>query len=191
MNTNKNIIIEKENNKIPVQNFVKEYKELTPQSDYARFFKKHIIKEYVNYEDKVTICNKIIQSSFYIYDKKGEKSIRIFKMNSPARYMNYCISLIDTYTDIEIRFGEHVLEDFNALDKEGLVDQIISVIPDDELKKFETILNMQVDDVLENERSIGRFVECIGNGINEIADSIVLGLKQVVEWERLNQNIVN
>lgn len=50
---------------------------------------------------------------------------------------------------------------------------------------------MQVDDVLENERSIGRFVECIGNGINEIADSIVLGLKQVVEWERLNQDIVN
>ena len=71
--------------------------------------------------------------------------------------MLYCLNLVKQYTNIEIDF-KNALEEFNMLNKYGLLDMICNTIPERELQEFQMILDMTENDVVHNEYEIHSFI---------------------------------
>lgn len=122
------------------------------------FIDKHITKHYLPYEDKIVQAKNIIDHSSY-QEINGET---IFKSNAPMRYMLYIISIIELYTDLEWDLNEkgepNKLSGFNLLEEHNLTEIILNSIGVD-IKRFETILNMVLDDAFDENRSLIPFLE--------------------------------
>jgi len=116
---------------------------------------KHIIKTYVPYAEKITLCTKILETTCYEKISEDEK---IFKMNTPSRQMMLMLVLVNTYTDIDINF-QNVLEDFDILSEKELLGAIIKAIPEKEVALFSSLLNMCLDDLITNTRDLIPWME--------------------------------
>ena len=100
------------------------------------------VKDYERYEVICTICDQIIASSYFTADGQ-------FKVDSCKKYLMYVSALLNTYTNI--RFDESdALGDFNLLQRYGLVDVIISYIPESQMAVFDSVLNMKSNDLMTN-----------------------------------------
>lgn len=100
------------------------------------------VKDYERYEVICTICDQIIASSYFTVDGQ-------FKVDSCKKYLMYISALLNTYTNI--RFDENdALGDFNLLQRYGLVDVIISYIPESQMAVFDSVLNMKSNDLMTN-----------------------------------------
>ena len=138
-----------------------------------QFVDKHIVSRYVPYEKKCDECSRIIKSSSR--NDKGE-----FFQNLAARYMLYSLTLIDLYTDIIVDFGKS-LEEFNLLDKNGLVDIIVGSIDQTEHAKFDTLLNMFQEDYYENNRSVSSLVSGAVKRVETIGDKFAEALNAALD----------
>lgn len=130
-------------NFITVKEFVKA---LTNRSsdDARRIYLEGVlaVKDYERYEVICTICDQIIASSYFTVDGQ-------FKVDSCKKYLMYISALLNTYTNI--RFDEDdALGDFNLLQRYGLVDVIISYIPESQMAVFDSVLNMKSNDLMTN-----------------------------------------
>lgn len=141
------------NKKISVEEFVKGYKSISNDKNKEMYVKKHVVDKYIPYEEKCSICSKIINASMY----ETIKEKKVFKQDTTSRYMLYSLQLISNYTDISINYKES-LNDFNLLDKYGLIDVIYTLISQSEKSKIDTILQMKLDDFYENNRSTTSFL---------------------------------
>lgn len=149
--------------------------------------KKYIKNEYVPYEKKADIAKAIIDNSYY-KDEVGldGKSHRILYINSVAKYMLTCMSIIDLYTTIERSTGDgKMLEDFNKLNESGILDLVIQSVDERELKEFNMVLQMTSDDVMANEYENHAFISKQLDRFREILEPIFsqavsqLDLKQI------------
>lgn len=197
----------KDNKKITVDELVKKYNTLNNDDLKQKLIKSIVTTEYLPYELKATICEKIVETSYYIKvkDINGNEHKKLH-VNSITNYMLYCLSLIDYYTTISIDYNES-LESFNKLNKTELLDVILNCIPEREIKEFRMILDMVESDLIQNEyethafisSQVERFGELAGltltplleqliNAVNNIddktIDKIMNGLKKV---EKLNK----
>ena len=126
-NTNKTLI----KDKYTVKDFCEKYNGTNIEKTKETLIEKIMNPHYVPYEMKITICEKIIEKSYYKEnDHDGFKKIHI---NSPAQYMLYCLWLIKQYTHINVDFSNS-LEEFNLLNEYELLDIIFNSIPERELK---------------------------------------------------------
>ena len=103
------------------------------------------IVEYVPFNQKVDLCRAIIDDT--THDKNGD-----FKMNSAFRNVLYRLVLINTYTNIDIDFGNAV-EEFDMLESRYAFGFILSHINDDEIRRFDEIMQCELNDLYQNERS--------------------------------------
>ena len=100
------------------------------------------VKDYERYEVVCAICDQIVASSYFTADGQ-------FKVDSCKKYLMYVSALLNTYTNI--RFDENdALGDFNLLQRYGLVDVIISYIPESQVTMFDSVLNMKSNDLMTN-----------------------------------------
>lgn len=130
-----------------VKEFVKKYNSLQNKSVAIKDLK---VKSYIPFEQKIDLCQMIIDNTCY-RNFNGKKE---YFVNSPARYMFFCLALINAYTSINVDY-KNGLEDFNQLDENGLIDEIIfHQIPETEYKMMDVIMKMKMEDVYENERSM-------------------------------------
>ena len=128
-----------------VDEFIKKYNFAKNKDE---FLEKCIINKYVPYHEKMTDCEMIIVSTTVIDNE--------FRINSPMRFMLFISTLLSRYT--EIGEDEDVLTVFETLDENGLIDIIVSKIPEKEYASYNTILNMELDDYMENNRSITAYI---------------------------------
>lgn len=138
-----------------VKEFVSEYKKCATDQLKDRFFKKHIVANYIPYELKIAHCENIAKNTMYL---TVDEENNIYRQNSPMRYVLFVLTLIKLYTDIEIDFNDS-LNIFNELDMNNLIDTIITYIPSSEYSKFQTVLNMIIDDEIENNRNIVSYID--------------------------------
>ena len=137
-------------------------------SDKEKYVKKHIVRKYVPYEEKVSRCQRIIDNSMYVKD--GD--IRRFRPNTPLRYELFIITIVQCYTDVEYEQGE-TLNGFNVMAECGANSCIMNSVESD-AKIFQLVLDMMVDDVIDAERN---YVDYINNAI----DSILVLINSYVE----------
>lgn len=144
--------------KITVKEFVDKYNTLQSDKLKEDYVKSIVNSTYLPFENKVAICEKIVDSSYYI-KTKGTDGVERKKMhvNSPANYMLYCLNIVDNYTNISIDF-KNSLEEFNILNKDGLFDLISIYISEREKKEFRMILDMVENDLIQNEYEVHAFI---------------------------------
>lgn len=150
---------------VSVETFVKEYNHANDKQEYLS---KHIINKYVNYEEKMTRCENIAEKTMY----KEVNGKTVFWQNTPLQHYFFCLELLWRYTDIDLGTGAELLKNYNLLNKNNLITEIISAIPQTEYAEFRTVLDMVVQDKLENERSLPSFIETK-------MDAVQLGLETI------------
>lgn len=163
-----------------VKEFVKKYNEYKTDELKSNFLQKVVLNEYVPFTKKEATCKNIVDTTYYITDNKGIKRLHV---NSSATYILYSLNIINLYTGIEIDFNRG-LEEYDELNRYGLIGIISSMISERELKEFSMILDMVESDVIQNEyethafisSQIERFGTLIGNALDpvltELSDSI-------------------
>ena len=115
--------------KCTVKEFYEKYNGTNVAQTKQAFVEKIMNPHYVPYEMKVTICEKIVENSYYKKIEKNGMTTRKLHVNSTGQYMGYCLWLVKQYTHIDINF-ENSLEEFNLLNKSEILDVIFSMIPE-------------------------------------------------------------
>lgn len=162
--------------KYTVEKFCKKYNETNIEQVKQSLLESIMNPHYVPYEMKITICEKIIENSYY---KKNNDGVKKMHVNSPSKYMLYCLWLVKQYTYIEIDFSKS-LEEFNMLNECELLDVIYSNVPEKEHREFQMILDMTENDLLQNEydthafisNQVERFGELFGHIVKPALDRI-------------------
>lgn len=135
---------------------VKEFVEkFINSTDKVKTCEKHVIKDkYIPYQEKIGTCISIVKNTNYA--KVGEDMV--YNRNTPAQYVQFAMTMINLYTDIDIDFS-NILDCFNALDKYDAIDALMSAIPQNEFTKFRTLLDMVQDDEYENNRNMTSYID--------------------------------
>ncbi len=170
--------------KISVDAFLRQYNVAAKQKGSAmeNFIKQHIVTDYINYLNKVVICEGIINATCRKQD--GDRSFIVF--NSPSRYMFFVMKLIENYTDIELKIDDDHSIDYyyDELNKIGAIDALIAAIPPSEYAEFQTLLNMRLDDLTTNEYSVTALLYNLKQEFSiseELINSVIEELKKQVE----------
>ena len=103
------------------------------------------IKKYVNYGEKYDIAKRLVTAT--CFDENNN-----IKLNSPSQYMLYRLSLVNTWTAIDVDFT-HGIEEFDILSQNGIFDDIIKEIPEKEIKEFDMLVKLIQSDLLYNTAS--------------------------------------
>jgi hypothetical protein len=175
--------------KISVQNFVEEFtgKKVinTKLNDHAveDFIHEKIdIIEYIPFTKKIDIINNII--SEIVEEVDGVK-----KINSVAQYMAFMIAMLSSHTTLEFN---DVYDDYDALNKYGLIEQIVTLFQKD-FAECETLLKMLVaDELADNNLNVivGKFL----NGILAKLDGfgeVVKGFAENLDLSKLLGTNIN
>ena len=157
--------------------FITAFKFRKTQEEKESFVREHIKNEYVPYEKKQAVAEAIVKASYWAKDGDRE----YLHINSAAKYMLTCLSMVDLYTDIERNRGNSkALEDFNTLNSYGVFDIIIKFADPKEIKEFDMVLQMACDDLIANEYENHAFirnqVERFGKLISATLTPILEGL---------------
>lgn len=106
------------------------------------------------------------------------------KVNTFTGYILFCRTVIQEYTDLEID-KEHFETDYDELKKSGLLDVLMngngSLIPQDELVEFNTILSMKKSDLIENETGIENVISKQIDRIEDLANAALTPLVNVLK----------
>lgn len=161
--------------------FAKKYEEKLTNNDKATFLKTKLkVENYMEYAEKVLIAKNIVRSSSYAISKdkdSGEltKTNQIH-INSPMRYVLFVMSIVNKYTNIEVNFNNIMIE-FDALNKNGLVELITKRVGEKEIAEFQTVVDMVLGDFMNNEYEFKNYL----SGLVVRAGGIVEKIAPLVE----------
>ena len=131
--------------------FVQQYK---VSKDKEAFVKKHITKTYVPYVEKISKASGIALSCTHAVLGQPE----LYKKDTPSQYFGTIMRLIEMYTDITFADSD-VVKVFDTMAEQGIIDIILSSIPENEVTQFRSIVDMCVSDIYENERDISALID--------------------------------
>jgi hypothetical protein len=150
--------------------FIDKYTKANSQQVKDGMLDKCVVATYVPYETKVAESKNIIENTCY----KMVNGKKVFYVDTPTRYILFIKVIITYYTDLEFDPMNTLLQ-INLLEQYGLIDLIVSRIGPD-YDKFQTVLNMTLDDVMTNERSLVSYLENMAESfsmtLGELADQI-------------------
>lgn len=149
-----------------VNEILKNYKIADKVKDGGiNFLREHIKTTYVPYIEKMSRCELLLRSCWYRTDP--ETGIRRLAVNSPNLHVMFKMEFIRMYTDIELDYdGTKIVDNYDDLNKTGILRQILSLIPRSEIEEFKMIFQMTKDDLMTNEYEMGAYIK---NRVNDIA----------------------
>ena len=155
--------------------FIKLFDQKAKNGQGEDYLKERIKNVYIPFEKKADVAKAILDASYWRTRDDESKELHI---DSVAKYMLSCVSLIDLYTDIERSKKENsMLDDFNKLNERGIFDMVIGMIDKRELKEFNMVLQMTADDLMTNEYEGHAFVrnqvERFGNLIGAVLGPVL------------------
>lgn len=166
--------------KISIDAFLREYGVVAKQKGTAMetFIKKHIVTDYIDFIQKSVICDSIVKATCHA--KEGD--IEFVQINSANRYLFFIMKIIDLYTDIEINVSEgNLAEQYDKLNKVGAVENILGCVPGKEYEEFNTLLNMKLDDLRDNEYSITALLYNLKKSFSLSSDAIGVAIEEVLK----------
>ena len=144
-----------ENKTLDILTFVKEYNDVKKKIVCEEFLNKNlVINDYIPFLKKVEMANKIARNS--LLDKKNNTIYR----QSSVQYILFIRSIITLYTNL-VGSTEIWIDEYDALDSSGLLDVVISKIPEKEFSEFKTIVDQVENDYIYNysrESTMSRFL---------------------------------
>ena len=140
-----------------VEEFCKKYNSMKANESKMALIQSVMNTNYVPFEKKITICEMIVNATYYTKAMKNGIETKKLHINSPSQYMSYYLWIVKEYTHIQVDFAKS-LDEFNLLNKNGLLDVVVGYIPESELKEFRMLLDMVSSDVMANEYEPHAFI---------------------------------
>ena len=172
--------------------FVEKYNNMANNTLKEQLLSKIKITPYVSIIKKDAYAQLIVNRTMFeqeSYDDNGETKYRKtdkIRINSVAQYVQFCRSVIELYTDLEIEDGSFIKE-YDALKSSGLLDILMvgsdkadPLIPMSELSEFKTILTMKQSDTQFNETTTQAFISKQIGRISDLANATLTPLMDVV-----------
>ena len=128
--------------------FIDEYTKTPSAQIKDGLITKHVVATYVPYETKMAEAKEIVKTTCY----KKVDGKQVFWMDTPTRYVLLMKEVISLYTDLEWDQTNFLIQ-FNLMEQYGLIDKIVKAIGPD-YSRFQTVLNMTIEDMITNERSL-------------------------------------
>ncbi len=145
-----------------VEFFINQYR---TSNNSEEMISKHIKeKQYISFQDKIDDCFYIIKQSCWKTTDNGA----IFWIDRCRQFYLFALKLIERYTDIEISEDlSKSLQEFDTLNKEGLIDILLSKIPQKEHIEYDRLLNITFEDEVTNNQSIVSYFSRMVDGIKD------------------------
>lgn len=159
-----------------VDEFLRQYKFASKGSgSKEQFLQERIVKNYIPYVQKIAVCRSVVNACFYQVESRDENGVAVrktFHIDSPNAYLFFVLSLIKSYTDIEVlNSGDDFAGQYDALNEKGLIIILIKRIPVSEYEEFKMVYDMIQSDVLKNEYEVTSWIsnklESVGKIIGE------------------------
>lgn len=164
-----------------VEELVKKFEESKKiKKDYD--FSKHIEIMYMPYAEKCAFVKSVVENSSYI-EAAGRK---IYRRNTASMLFIFTMQLIARYTDVEIN-NDDVVRDYDALMESGVMNQLMTQIPEEEIKILRGMLDMQCDDEEMNNRSLISFFETRADALQMLLDGFIKVLDKPEVQEKISQ----
>ena len=153
-------------------------KQIAMNKDKDAYLKQRLTRSYIPYEEKIARCEQIVNISSYI-EIDGQK---VYRVNTPIRLVLTSLTLINEYTDLNIRFeDDSFLKDYNILEEQGLIEELLGQIPEREYRTWMTLLQMINDDKQENERSLIAYFDTKLTALQQTLNATVDAVNEAVE----------
>lgn len=166
-----------ENTSIKVTDLINKLNERNSQNAKDAILKTIKFKNYVGFLTKETFAKQIINTAHFVYPPNVDvintsvdelKNMeQIPSINHAKQYLFTAIMLVDLYTNIELDFSNAVNE-YDMLAENGVIDYIISNIPDSEITEFKMLIDSQFNMFYEKYFSIKSYIDF---KLNELIDS--------------------
>ena len=149
-----------------VEELIKKY-EAAKKTKKEYDFSKHLKMSYMPYGEKCSLVKNVVENTSYV-EVAGKK---VYKRNTASMLFVFTMQLISRYTDIDID-GEKVVADYDALMESGVMNLLMSQIPEEEVSILRGMLDMQRDDEEMNTRSLISFFETKADVAKMFFDSL-------------------
>lgn len=130
-------------------------------------FSQHLVLKYMPYAEKCTFVKNVLDSTSYI-EIAGKKT---YKRNTAGMLFVFTMQMIAKYTDLEFS-NDEVVNTYDALMETGLMNKLMSQIPEEEISILRGMLDMQRDDEEVNTRSLISFFETKMDALQMAFDGI-------------------
>lgn len=176
--------------KIKVDELIINLNKRSSQAAKEAILKTITIKNYVSFLTKEVSARQIISTAHFSYPKgidiknKTEEELKMIEqiptINHSRQYLLSAIMLIDLYTNIELDFSKAVYQ-YDTLAEHGVIDYIVSNIPDSEIKEFNMIINNEYDAFYQKYFSIRTYIDEKIDQIQFIISSMMASLPDEIE----------
>ncbi len=179
------------NKNFTVPEFVNQYNQTTEQMRPS-FLDTHLmVEDYIGFNRKMTLADTIVKNSIYatepvmedgqvVKDENGDvkyhQTNRI-QVNSCTRYILFVFTVIQTYTNINMDHAK-MLDEFDLLNKEGLIEKIFEMIPKKEIDEMNKVVEKTYDDFMTNYYETHSF---IANQVQRATAVLSVVLKPLAE----------
>lgn len=173
-----------------VNEFVKLYKDskvqntkINPNAVEEFIRSKLEIVEYVPFNTKSTIIDMIV-------DKAVREEDGVKKVNSVEQFLSFIVSMLMAHTNLT--FSENPEEDYDALNKNGLIEPIISTFQKD-YSECEVLLKMVIaDELADNNLNVivGKFLNGVLGKLDGVGD-MLKGLTENIDLSKLLGTNIN
>lgn len=167
------------NKEYTVQEFTEAYLRNADDAAKKSFLNNNLKTEsYIGYNRKLALADRIVQSSSYRTEtaagEDGAETLRQtadIKIDSNMRYFLSVYTIVQTYTNIDMNI-QNMPEEFDELNRLGLIKAILEAVPESELEEFRTILRRTYEDFIansyENQAFISNQVQRISNALGSV-----------------------
>ena len=155
-----------------IKNFTEKYSAIATDRLKEEYLNDNLhIKTYLPFLTKVTLADKLAKVT--TLDKDTDN----INLKSDVNYLLFCRMIIEQYTDLQVE-TEGFYEEYDLLNESGLLDKIMQMIPEKEIKEFKMIVDMKKDDLLFNQSTPKAF---INQQIERITNIASVTLKPVLD----------
>ena len=131
-----------------IKEFVNRYNALETIEAKNNFIQNNLtVKEYLPFINKITLAENLIDKSVYEHenyiDNDGNTQSRKtgnIKLDSVVQYLLFNRIIIEYYTNLEIE-TKGFYEEYDMLCQNGIMEQIASLIPKEEINELKTIID--------------------------------------------------
>ena len=165
---------------VKIKEFCENYKNKATDKLKEDYLKDGLhIKTYLPFLTKVTLADKLARVTTL------DKDTGNINIKSDVNYLLFCRMIIEQYTDLQVE-TEGFYEEYDLLNESGLLDKIMQMIPEKEIKEFKMICDMKKDDVIFNQSTPKAF---INQQIERVSTILGVTLKPVLE--KISEQIEN
>lgn len=168
-----------------IKEFVNRYNALETVEAKNNFIQNNLTaKKYLPFINKITLAENLIDKSVYEHenyiDNDGNTQSRKtgnIKLDSVVQYLLFNRIIIEYYTNLEIE-TKGFYEEYDMLCQNGIMEQIASLIPKEEINELKTIIDFKRSDAVANAYETHSF---ISNQVSRFGNLIGVTLKPFAE----------